>query len=150
MKRKPPLQRQSNHFNRRVSRRTIRMYKCMNPRVTWCATDRNLPPDIFICIFLQGNQCGSRRRRENYGVNNFGNECSILLFFSPFFLRFFFSPTAVVARSLMKMDGVFHAHLLKSVETFTSQRERAKGRTCWGTTRPLMESIQGVFHPIRR
>ena len=32
-----------------------------------------------------------------------------------------FSPTTVVARSLMKMDRVLHAHLLKSAETFTSK-----------------------------
>ena len=87
MKRKPPLSR-GNPIILTVVFHAER-FECINVwiRVSWCATDCNLPTDICICIFLQ---CGSRRRRENYGVNNFGNECSILLFFPPFFLRFFF------------------------------------------------------------
>lgn len=107
-------------------------------------------PTFLFAFFYKGTNAGAGEEEKTMASIILVMSVQFCYFFPPSFSAFFFSPTAVVARSLMKMDGVFHAHLLKSVETFTSQRERAKGRTCWGTTRPLMESIQGVFHPIRR
>lgn len=48
----------------------------------------------------------SAGRGENFGVNNFSNEW-VFFSFLRVFIFIFFSPTAVVARFLMKMDGVF-------------------------------------------
>lgn len=145
------LERQSNHFNRRVSRRTIRMYKCMNPRVMMRDGSQSSSRHFYLHFFYKGTNAGAGKEEKTMASIILVMSVQFCYFFFPYsFSAFFFLRRLLLQDPWWKWMEFFHAHPLKSVETFTSQRERAKGRTCWGTTRPLMESIQGVFHPIRR
>lgn len=113
------------------------------PCVLRCATDQNF---IYLfCCKVGGTRINADQVRE--GEKTFASIILVMSgFFSPFsafLFLFFFSPTAVVARFLMKMDGVFfHAHLLKSVETFTSKENGPRDRVQCAADGRI---IQGVF-----
>lgn len=85
----------------------------------------------------------SAGRGENFGVNNFSNEWVFFSFLRVFIFIFFFSDGCCC--KILDENGwsfFFHAHLLKSVETFTSKENGPRDRVQCAADGRI---IQGVF-----